>query len=110
MIVDRVRQSQTVSTVPIHLSKQDMIYPEGVIQDFHLNWDLGEFRSELDNWLFIALSADIPDMQDCFFRNRLMKLCYELKALVEATYVIYEAPGMTTEVVLQPKIKAKRDL
>lgn len=108
MVLEHLRQARSISAMPIHLSSEELKNPESVIQEFYNNWDLSQLREELENWLTMAFSADLPELNDCFVRSRLMELCYELEALAEAVYVIYEMAGQTEEPTDSKKTKRKK--
>lgn len=91
MIIDRMSNYPGfVDTEPLRLSAEEKEDPMRAIADFFFKRHLNDLRADLENLLAIALSADVPDMNNHLVRNNLVSLRYDLEALAEANFLLYQ--------------------
>ena len=78
---------------PIRLNEEQISNPQLVITEFFKFYDLNSIRIELVNWLEYALGSNDPDMAKPITRVNLMQFGYQLEAILEAVFLLHQAPG-----------------
>jgi len=78
---------------PIRLTTEEMANPQQVVSEFFRFYNLNCVRLELGNWLEYAFSSDDPDLTKGNNRVNLMQFSYQLEAMLEAAFLLYNNPG-----------------
>lgn len=74
---------------PIRLHEGNLECPLRVVDMFFRHYNLNHIRQKLQEFLVIALSSNIADMECPLTRNSLILLVHHIETLIEANYVMF---------------------
>jgi hypothetical protein len=109
MVIPHLTYPAFLDKTPIRLNDKELDNPLLMMERFFDDGDLNYCRIQLEEWLALGLSADLPELHDWFQRSNMVYFCYQLEALIEANYVLMKKMDESArDALIKPKKQVKK--